>query len=336
MLSKHPQAPPPPTPATTTTPTPTNVSEADVLRAVKSFPAGSAPGPSSLRASHLKEALLCPSPDGAAHATWALSNVVRLLSNGCTPPEVAPHLCGATLLACQKKDGGLRPIAVGEVLRRLTSKCLSHSVQEQAIQTLTPLQVGVGVKGGCEDIVHAVSCTLDDSNISPGEQWTLLLDFSNAFNNISRDYMFEEIRSHVPAISAWMENCYGAQPILCLGEDTILSCCGVQQGDPLGPQGFALTLQPIAQRIKAEVPGLRINVWYLDDGTLCGSPHDLVEALRIIEEDGPERGLHLNRAKSLLYIPLDADTTDNPLPSDIPITREGFNLLGCPIGPPAF
>ena len=104
----------------------------------------------------------------------------------------------------------------------------------------------------------------------------------------------------------------------------------------MGPLGFALTLQPIAQRIKAEVSGLRINVWYLDDRTLCGSPHDLVEALRIIEEDGPERGLHLNRAKSLLYIPLDADTTDNPLPPDIPITREGFNLLGCPIAPPAF
>ena len=87
---------------------------------------------------------------------------MRLLSNCCAAPEVAPHLCGASLLAYQKKDGGVRPIAVGEALRRLTSKCLSHSVQEQASQTLTPLQVGVGVKGGCEAIVHAVSYTLDD------------------------------------------------------------------------------------------------------------------------------------------------------------------------------
>ena len=181
-----------------------------------------------------------------------------------------------------------------------------------------------------------MSHTLEDPNIPPDEQWTLLLDFTNAFNNISRDYMFEEFRSHVPAISAWMENCYAAQPILHLGEDMILSCCGVQQGDPLGPLGFALTLQPIAKHIKEEVPGLRINVWYLDDGTLCSSPHDLVEALKIIEEDGPGRGLHLNRAKSLLYIPLDADTTDNLLPPVIPITRDSFNLFGCPIGPPSF
>ena len=71
MLSKHEQAPPPPTPATNATPTSANISEADVLSAMKSFPAGSSPGPSSLRGSHLKEVLLCPSPDFAAHATRA-------------------------------------------------------------------------------------------------------------------------------------------------------------------------------------------------------------------------------------------------------------------------
>ena len=59
------------------------------------------------------------------------------------PPEVVPHLCGATLFACRKKSGGVRPIAVGEVLHRLISKCLTHAVQDEAISTLTPLQLGV-------------------------------------------------------------------------------------------------------------------------------------------------------------------------------------------------
>ena len=116
----------------------------------------------------------------------------------------------------------------------------------------------------------------------------------------------------------------------------ILSRCGVQQGDPLGPLGFALTLQPIVERIKTEVPGLKINAWYLDDGTLCGSPADLAAALSIVEQDGPTRGLYLNRSKSLLYIPDDADPSNNPLPPVIPTTRVGFTLLGCPIGPSTF
>ena len=161
----------------------------------------------------------------------------------------------------------------------------------------------------------------------PLESWTLLLDFSNVFNSINQGCMFQEIRARIPFMAAWMENCYGAQPILHLGADFILSSCGVQQGDPLDPLGFALILRPIVERIKAEVPGL-----YLDDGTLCGTPDDLAEALRIVEEEGPALGLLLNRTKSLLYIPEDGDPAYNPLPPDIPTTEIGFILLGCPVG----
>ena len=133
-----------------------------------------------------------------------------------------------------------------------------------------------------------------------------------------------------------VESCYGAQLFLHLGEHSILSCCGVQQGDPLGPLGFALTLQPLVERIREGVPGLKINAWYPDDGTLCGSACDLIKALKIIEEDGPAMGRHLNRSKSLHLISEDADLTNNPLPSDIPISRVSFNLLGSPIGTPSF
>ncbi len=72
--------------------------------------------------------------------------------------------------------------------------------------------------------------------------------------------MFKEVRQHLPGLSAWIESCYAGQPLLHLGKDTILSCVGVQQGDPLG---FALTLHPIIKIMKAEVPTLNLNAWYL-------------------------------------------------------------------------
>ena len=100
---------------------------------------------------------------------------------------------------------------------------------------------------------------------SPPKSWSLLLDFSNAFNNISVESMFAQIPWRIPSIATWMESCYSCQPVLHLGQDSILSCVGVQQGDPLGPQGFALTLHPLIEKISAEVPGLSLNVWYLDD-----------------------------------------------------------------------
>ena len=132
--------------------------------------------------------------------------------------------------------------------------------------------------------------------------WTLLIDFSNAFNCIDCEPMFEEVRARIPSMASWMECCYGAQPLLHFGDHTISSCCGVQQGDPLGPLGFALALHPIVERIKREVPGLLINVWYLDDGSLCGPAEDLITALAIIEEYYPSRGLHLNKSKSFLFV----------------------------------
>ena len=144
---------------------------------------------------------------------------------------------------------------------------------------------------------------------------TILLDFSNTSNSIDCGCMFEEIQTCIPPLIPWMESCYGAQPILHLGDNQILSRCRVQQGDPLGPLGFALTLQPIVERIKTEVPGLKINAWYLDDGTLCGSAVDLAAALSIVEQDGPTRGLNLNRSKSLLYIPDDCRSVQQSSPA---------------------
>ena len=84
------------------------------------------------------------------------------------------------------------------------------------------------------------------------------------------------------------------------------------------------------------MPGLIVNAWYLDDGILCDSACDLSAALEIIEEVEPARGLFLNRGKSLLHIPTDCTPDYNPLPAEIPIARDGFDLLGSPIDPTSF
>ena len=133
------------------------MSELAVKKGVRSFPNGSAPGPSGLRPSHLREAVGCPSPDRANRFLSSLTSFLNLLAGGRAPPTITPHLCGASLLACRKKNGGHRPIAVGEVLRRLVSKCLAYVARSSAISLLAPLQLGVSAQGGYEAIVHATS-----------------------------------------------------------------------------------------------------------------------------------------------------------------------------------
>ncbi len=112
--------------------------------------------------------------------------------------------------------------------------------------------------------------------------------------------MILEFRSHLPEISSWLEYCYSGQPLLHFGKNTIQSCSGIQQGDPLGPLCLAVTLHRVA--------------------------------LQIVEEHGPKLGLHLHHPKSFLFIPKQCEFSQSSLSYNIPIEHNGFSIFGCPIG----
>ena len=78
-----------------------------------------------------------------------------MLLNGGLPESVSQILYGGRLLALKKKDGGIRPIAVGYTWRRLAAKCANAYVVGRMSQALEPLQLGVGVPGGAEAAIHA-------------------------------------------------------------------------------------------------------------------------------------------------------------------------------------
>ena len=210
-------------------------------------------------------------------------------------------------------------------MRRLTSKCVSRAVHQEAVSILSPLQVGVGIPLGCESIVHSVSSFLSNPDIHSHSKCSLFVDFSNAFNSVDRTHMFREVRSRIPEMAAWVESCYSSQPTLLFGDYELSSCAGVQQGDPLGPLCFALSLHPLVEKIQATVPDLLLNVWYLDDGTLCGPPNSLSAAFSIIESFGPPLGLFLNKSKSFIFFPENSSISPNSFPSGVPTTNGGLH-----------
>ena len=91
-----------------------------------------------------------------------------------------------------------------------------------------------------------------------------------------------------------------------------------------------------------EVPELKLNAWYLDDGTLAGRRADLQKAVDIILREGPARGLYLSTAntvlppllpKSTVWSPNNISDCDDPLDRGIPrVEAPGIVLLGTPIG----
>ena len=117
---------------------PMRFSQEQVAKAIKSFKCGSAPGPSGLRAEHLKAATKSAPSNRSDKALESVTKLVNSLGAGQLPDEAATFFCGARLYAGNKKSGGIRPIAVGNILCRLTSKCFSYGLAEKAAHLLKP------------------------------------------------------------------------------------------------------------------------------------------------------------------------------------------------------
>ena len=88
-----------------------------VSKALRTFPADTAPGPCGLWVQHVREA----APPGASVVMLEqLSAEVGLLLQRRACADVAPVMACASLVAVPKPNGGARPH--GKMLRRLTSQ----------------------------------------------------------------------------------------------------------------------------------------------------------------------------------------------------------------------
>ena len=121
-----------------------------VSDAIKSFPAMSAAGPSGLKPSHLRDMLNSPVVAVRERFVGLLSRLVKAAVTGSLPLDVAPSLMAGNLLPFAKPAGGVRPIAVGETLRRLISKVLVQLCKAKFHFTFHPDQVGVAVPAATE------------------------------------------------------------------------------------------------------------------------------------------------------------------------------------------
>ena len=198
MRAKHPSSPPPPPTPPSDTP-PYSFKGEEVLSALNSFSFLSAGGPSGMRPAHFKQAV---ASDPGHSLLPTLTRLVNSLAAGRVSNTLKPYLSGGNLFAALKKNGGHRPIAVGEVLRRLTSKCIARKATADTADYLAPHQLGVGVKGGAEAAIHAAHAIFSDAEIPINRKYVLQVDFANAFNGIDRAQMLAEIRRQCPKASA--------------------------------------------------------------------------------------------------------------------------------------
>ncbi len=296
---------------------------ADVRKALSRFAVGSAAGPSGLLPGFLSELVAVP----GSVVLDGLTRVVNLFCRGEVPAAARPFVFGARLSALKKKGGGVRPVACGEAIRRLSARCLSARVRSAAASALQPFgQVGVGVSGGLEGLVHAARAMAAQP---PDGCVGLKIDLKNAFNSVHRAPLLDVVSRELPQLLPYAKAAYGTESHLFFGEDRIASASGVQQGDPLGPLFFSLLLAHLWAPIKAACPDIVFSGWYLDDGFVVAPPATLEVVVSRLQALEASSGLTLNLSKCELVGPAEAEF----LP-EITIRHDWsrFELLGAPCG----
>lgn len=325
LIKRHPQCPIPDVP--NDLPPPLVVSPEQVKATLVTFPKGSSPGYTMLRAQHLLDAT-CGTPVPAAlECLMELTRWLNSLLSGTAHPLLAPWLCGASLTALVKKNNdGFRPIAVGDTFRRLASRLCCASLKPSLPAFFIPRnQLGVGIPGGLEAAIH--STRLSITQLAHRTDMCLLkVDFTNAFNECSRLTSLEEVSIHFPDVAAWSHWSYCVPAELRFGHHHLTSTSGVQQGDPLGPLLFSLVLA----KLTSSLPQSPSQVWYLDDGTIIGPRDEVKEIYDHLSTHGTQYGLILNPAKCEVYWP-SGDQSFSEFPPTITRLRDGVSLLGSPV-----
>ena len=305
--------------------------DADMVKScILSFKAGSAGGADGLFPQILKDLI---SKSNGAIADDLLEVIVQFTNkiiNGSIPEEISKIFFGANLTALRKKNGGIRPIAVGLTWRRLISKIICKASIPELYNHFYPNQMGVGIKQGIEIAAHAGRLFANKTTPSV----LLKLDFRNAFNEIRRDVILKQTKELLPNYYNYIHQCYSKDSTLFFGQENILSRCGVQQGDPLGPLLFSIAIQPIINQISCE-----FNVWYLDDGNIGGDPESVFKNLEMIIKKSNEVGLQLNFTKTeIIFLHMDQNKANEALESfqelipGVKILRDNeLLLLGAPI-----
>lgn len=244
---------------------------------------------------------------------------------GAVPPIAAVYFAGARLIALVKKDTTHRPIAVGDTLRRLAAKLLSAAHRKQIRTVLeSASQVGVGTPSAIDGICLSIR------RLAP--EHVLKIDLVNAFNRTNRQAIFNACAAECPSLLPYAIMVYGNRPRLFLGSHEILSADGTQQGDPLASILFSLVLAHCISKFNHA--GISFKAWYLDDGSIAGTPESLRAFLDFLIAEGPAYGLHVNINKCEIVSREPSATTQlfSDIPSSHHFTFDDWELLGTAMG----
>ena len=173
----------------------------DLTNLLRHEPTGGAPGPSRLRVEHPKVFLRLPLQAQFEEFAAALTQFTNLLLGGLFSESIRAALFAGQVLPLNKKDGGIRPVVLGELLRRLAHKALLRSLGEELASLGPSVQLGLNndTYGPTAAVLAAQSwaCSLEGKVL-------VKLDIKKAFNSLSREAAIRAANELLPSAAPYL------------------------------------------------------------------------------------------------------------------------------------
>ena len=288
-----------------------------------------AAGPSGLDAAAWKR--LCSSFSSASEDLCeSVAAMTRRICREFVDPTLISTLVASRLIALNKNPG-VRPIGIGETVRRMMGKSVVMFLSEDIQNASGPLQVCAGHLAGCEAAVHAMHQVYHSS----ATEGVLLVDASNAFNSLNRETALRNIQYLCPPLAKIIINTYREDAALFVDNKTILSQEGTTQGDPLAMAMYAVAITPLINMIQNNDT---TQVWYADDATAGGSLLGLRRWWDTLLDKGPSFGYFPNPKKTCLVVKEGAIDAASEIfrGTGVSLVKEGKRHLGGAIGTHTF
>lgn len=213
------------------------------------------------------------------------------------------------LVFIPKRSNGYRPLGIGDCWYRLLGRVVLKAIGADVGLHLLPMQLGVGVAGGCE-----IGARLPQvlTRLLP-HHCVIALDVSNAFGTLRRLHIARGLAQYAPCLLPFFRRAYGGGSALVSSTGILVGSAstGVKQGDPLGSLLFCVGVHRMLLRIRAELQSIVVHsavqgepsgvISYMDDMTLYAPTsvtHLIVSQLPVIFA---EYGLTMAAGKSKIY-----------------------------------
>ena len=167
-------------------------------------------------------------------------------------------------------------------------------MKDQIKEAAGPLQTCASHGAGAEAAIHSMREIFEKEETDG----VLLIDASNAFNNMNRSAALHNIQVQCPSLSKYIINQYRRESRLFItGGAEIQSQEGTTQGDPLAMAWYSIATSLLITILRKLIEKI-LQAWLADDAAAAGSLEALLEWYDHLVKEGVPFGYFVNGKKS--------------------------------------